>query len=111
MARTVRFPLDECCDPSINAGLRRRGIDITTTQETGLTGAEDREQAADGLAEHRVILTHDADFLHIRVAGIAHAGIAYGAKDTLGIGELIRRLVLIWEVYEPEEMADRVEFL
>ena len=31
------------------------------------------------------------------------------AKDTLSIGEIITRLVLIWEVYEPDEMANRVE--
>jgi hypothetical protein len=42
---------------------------------------------------------------------VPHAGIAYRAKDTLGLGEIIRRLVLIWEVYEPEEMANRIEFL
>ena len=27
------------------------------------------------------------------------------------IGQLIRVLLLIWEVYEPEEMRNRVEFL
>ena len=41
----------------------------------------------------------------------AHSGIAYCAKDTKSIGEIIRGLVLIWEVLEPEEMANRVEFL
>jgi hypothetical protein len=33
-----------------------------------------------------------------------------GAKDTKGIGE-IRGLVLIWEILEPGEMKNRVEFL
>ncbi len=33
------------------------------------------------------------------------------AKDTLGLGEIIKRLVLIWETYEPNEMVNRVEFL
>jgi hypothetical protein len=40
-----------------------------------------------------------------------HAGIAFCHKDTLGIGEIIKRLVLIWAVYEPEEMTIRVEYL
>jgi hypothetical protein len=31
MARTNRFHLDECCDPAIADGLRRRQIDVTTT--------------------------------------------------------------------------------
>jgi hypothetical protein len=42
---------------------------------------------------------------------VPHAGIVYRAKDTLSLGEIIKRLVLIWEIYEPEEMVNRVEFL
>ena len=111
MPRTIRFHLDECCDPSIADGLRRRNIEVTTSQEAGLLEAEDEQQAAYGLAQDRVVFTHDADFLRLQAAGVPHAGIAYRAKDTLGLGEIIRRLVLIWEVYEPEKMANRIEFL
>ena len=111
MARTIRFHLDECCDPAIAGGLRRRNIDVTTSQEAGLLEAEDEQQAAYGLAENRVVFTHDADFLRLQAAGVPHAGIVFRAKDTLSLGEIIRRLVLIWEIYEPEEMADRVEYL
>ena len=63
------------------------------------------------LAENRVVLTHDADFFRLQTANVAHAGIVYRTKDTLSLGEIIRRLVLIWEIYEPEEMAGRVEYL
>jgi hypothetical protein len=56
-------------------------------------------------------VTQDQDFLRLDVAGIEHAGIAFCAKDTRSIGEIIQRLVLIWEIYEPEEMAGRVEYL
>jgi len=111
MARTIRFHLDECCDPAIADGLRRRNIDVTTTQELGLLEAEDEEQAAYGLAENRVVFTHDADFLRLQAAGLPHAGIVYRAKDSLSLGEMIKRLVLIWEIYEPGEMANHVEFL
>ena len=34
MARTIRFHLDECCDPAIADGLRRRSIDVTTSQDS-----------------------------------------------------------------------------
>jgi predicted nuclease of predicted toxin-antitoxin system len=111
MARTIRFHRDECCDPAIADGLRRRYIDVTTSQEAGLIEAEDERQAAYGLAENRVVFTHDADFLRLQAAGVAHSGIVYRAKDTLGLGEIIRRLVLVWEIYEPEEIVNRVEFL
>lgn len=111
MARTIRFHLDECCDPAIADGLRRRNIDVTTTQEMGLIQAEDEEQAAYGFATKRVIVTHDADFLRLQAQDIPHAGIVFRAKDTLSLGTIITRLVLIWEIYEPEELAHGVEFL
>jgi predicted nuclease of predicted toxin-antitoxin system len=111
MARTIRFHLDECCDPAIADGLRRRGIDITTSHEAGLIEAEDEQQARYGLAETRVVFTHDADFLRLQAACVPHAGIVFRAKDTLGLGEIIRRLILIWEIYEPHEMVNRVEYL
>ena len=36
MARTIRFHLDEHCDPAIAAGLRLHGVDVTTTHEASL---------------------------------------------------------------------------
>jgi hypothetical protein len=46
MPRTIRFHLDEDVDPAIAEGLRRRGIDVTTTPEVGLLGARDPIQLA-----------------------------------------------------------------
>jgi len=57
MPRTIRFHLDENCSKAIADGLRRRGIDITTTPEAGLMGVPDDQQAAYGLAQGRVIFT------------------------------------------------------
>jgi predicted nuclease of predicted toxin-antitoxin system len=73
MARTIRFHLDECCDPAIADGLRRRGIDVTTSLEVGLLRAVDEQQVAYGLAEGRVVLTHDADHLRLQSEGVSHA--------------------------------------
>lgn len=111
MPRTIRFHLDENCRRAIATGLRRRNVDVTTTPESGLLAATDEVQAAYALTEGRVIFTQDEDFLAIHARGIPHAGIAFCKKDTLGIGWMIRGLVLIWEVYEPAEMVNRVEYL
>jgi Domain of unknown function (DUF5615) len=46
MARTIRFHLDENCDPRVAAGLRLLGVDVTTTQEAGLLRAPDDAQLA-----------------------------------------------------------------
>jgi hypothetical protein len=40
-----------------------------------------------------------------------HAGIAYYQQRRRSIGDIIRGLVLIWELLEPEEMAGRVEYV
>ena len=49
--------------------------------------------------------------MRTHAAGQAHPGIAYCHQQTRSIGEIIRGLVLIWEVFEPEEMQNRVEYL
>src|SRR5262249_2702918 len=103
MPRTVRFHLDEHCDPAIAAGLRRYGIDVTTTPEAGLRGASDRAQIAYALPSGRVIFTQDRDYLRLDAASVEHAGIAFCDQQARSIGEIIAALVLIWEVYEPDE--------
>jgi predicted nuclease of predicted toxin-antitoxin system len=111
MPRTIRFHLDENCPRAVAVGLRRRGIDVTTTPEAGLLEATDDTQTAFSAGEGRVIFTQDEDFLVIQASGTPHAGIAYCKKDTRSIGEMIRGLTLIWEVYDPDEMRGRVEYL
>jgi hypothetical protein len=111
MPRTIRFHLDENCDPAIAAGLRRHGIDVTTSLDAGLLHAPDERHAAFALAQERVVFTQDQDFLRLHAAGVPHAGIAYCRQRSRTIGEIIDGLLLIWQVYEPEEMSSRVEFL
>jgi predicted nuclease of predicted toxin-antitoxin system len=111
MARTIRFHLDENCHRAVAEGLRRRGIDVTATPEAGLVKASDEEQIAYGVAQGRVIFTQDRDFLRLHAAGIPHVGIAFRGNNTRSIGEIIQGLVLIWELLEPDEMRNRVEFL
>ena len=111
MPRAIRFHLDENCHRAIAEGLRRRGIDVTTTPEVGLLSASDDEQAAHGLRTGRVLFTQDRDLLRLHASGVPHAGIAYCEKDTKSVGEMILGLVLLWEVLEPDEIAGCVEFL
>jgi predicted nuclease of predicted toxin-antitoxin system len=111
MSRTIRFHLDENCPKAVADGLRRRGIDVTTTTDVGLVGATDEQQTAHALAQGRVLFTQDQDFLRLDAAGVPHAGVAYCVKDTKSLGEMIQSLVLIWEVYDLEEMTGRVEYL
>jgi hypothetical protein len=71
MAEKIKFHLDENVRNAIAEGLRRRGIDLTTTPEQSLNCSQ-------------------------------------GNKS---IGEIIRGLILIWELLEPSDMFGKVEFL
>jgi predicted nuclease of predicted toxin-antitoxin system len=111
MPRTIRFHLDENCDPAIASGLRRRGVDVTTTVEAGLLHAADEAHISFARTQVRVIFTQDCDFLRLHAAGIPHLGIAYCRQQSRTVGDIIEGLVLIWELLEPDEIRGRVEFL
>jgi predicted nuclease of predicted toxin-antitoxin system len=111
MAKGIRFHLDESCPGALADGLRRHGIDVTTTPEAGLLGASDDQQLAFATAHDRVLFTQDDDFLRINAAGIPHPGIVYCHQQKHSPGDLIRLLALVWEVYEPEELRGRAEYL
>lgn len=111
MAAEIRFHLDECAPTAIAHGLRRRGIDITTTQEEGLLHVPDESQLDFATREGRVLVTQDADFLRLHGQGISHRGIVYYDPAEVSIGRIIQGLVLIHGVLEAEDRWDHIEFL
>lgn len=111
MPQTIHFHLDENVDPRVAAGLRAHGVDVTTTAEAGLRHASDDEQLAYAIAERRTIITQDTDFLRMAGGGASHPGVVFSPHGALTIGQVIRGALLVWEVYEPDEMANRVEYL
>ena len=110
MGSEIRFHLDECVATAIAAGLRRRGIDVTTTPELGLEQAEDLSQLDVARKAGRVLVTQDADFLRLHGQGIPHCGVVYYNSGT-AIGTVIKGLVLIHGVLVAEEMEGNLEFL
>jgi predicted nuclease of predicted toxin-antitoxin system len=111
MPQSLKFHLDEHVDPAVASGLRRRGIDVTTTIEAGLQGAQDKDHIAFALPAGRVIVTHDDDYLALHAQGAPHAGIAYCHQHARSVGEIIRMLALMWQVLEPMEMESRIQYL
>jgi hypothetical protein len=59
----------------------------------------------------RFHLTHDVGFLRRAATDSEHAGIAFAIQRTRSIGQIIRGLILIYEVLTPAEIAGRVEWL
>ena len=84
---------------------------MTTTVEAGLRGVPDEDHVAFGLKEGRVIFTQDQDFLRLHASGTEHASIAFCHQQSRSIGDIILGLTLIWGVFEPQEMKNRVEYL
>ena len=107
----MRFHLDEHVDPAIAVGLRRRGIDVTTTADANLLSAPDPEHVEFALRELRVVFTNDSDFLALHQSGVHHYGIAYCERSARSIGEIIRHLCLMNDCLADDEMVGCVEYL
>jgi len=111
MSGQIKFHLDENVSNAVAEGLRRRGIDVTTTPEQNLISASDEEQIAFAQDQQRVIFTQDDDFLKLHQANVPHAGITYCHQGSHSIGEIIKTLTLLWEWVDPTDMIGQVEFL
>jgi predicted nuclease of predicted toxin-antitoxin system len=107
----VRFHLDERVPFAVATGLRLRKIDVTCSNEAGLDGASDEVQLEFALADQRVLVTRDADFLRLHRSGKTHCGIAYCRQGSVSVGKFIRRLILIHDLMEAKELLNRIEFL
>lgn len=106
----VSYYVDEHIAKVVVSGLRRRGGDVLTVAEAGLAGATDEVHLARARAEGRVLFTRDDDFLRLHADDSDHAGIVYARRGT-SIGDIIRGLMLIHQVLDPDEMHGHVEFL
>lgn len=111
MITEIRFYLDENIDNDVAKALRGRGIDVLTTAEAGNAGLKDQAQLAFAHSENRVIVTQDEDFLILDSEQVPHAGIAYYKHRNRSIKEVIRGLLLIYEVLSANDMMNHVEFL
>ena len=107
----IRFQLDEHVPDAVAHALRSRGIDVVTASEAGSLGSSDARVLGVASAAERVLVTNDSDFLRLHGQQHRHACIAYCQQGERSIGQLVAALVLIYEVLEPSEMAERVEFL
>ncbi len=111
MPNKIKFHLDENVSNAIANGLRKRGIDVTTSPEEGLIGASDTQQLAYALEEKRVIFTFDDDFLSLAATGIEHWGIIYTPQQRQSTGKVISNLIIVWECLESEYMYNNIESL
>jgi predicted nuclease of predicted toxin-antitoxin system len=107
----IRFHLDENIHGSVAEGLRRRGIDVTTSKEASLIGAPDEAQLFYARSNGRVLVTHDDDLLRLHSEGVEHSGIAFCHAGNVSVGQLVLRLTHLWRVKDSEDMRGQIEFL
>jgi predicted nuclease of predicted toxin-antitoxin system len=107
----IRFLLDEHLPRAIAQAPRRRGVDVLTAAEAGLLGSPDLEYLTYAVAEQRVLVTRDSDFLRLHEQQATHAGIAYCTHRARTVGQLVNSLLLMHELLDADEMAGRVEYL
>ena len=110
MSRSIRYYTDEHVANAVIRGLRDRGVAVLSVADTRMYGALDEEHLQTAHAEGRVVFTQDADFLRLHAAGTPHSGVVYTHQGA-SVGEIIRGLMLIWEILEPAEMVDHVEYI
>jgi uncharacterized protein with PIN domain len=100
---------------AITDGLRLRGVDVLTSQEDSTRQLSDTELLDRATALRRVLFTRDEDLLREaaqrqeRVEGFA--GIIYAHQLRVTIGQCIRDLEVLALAGEPEDFANRVEYL
>ena len=82
MSQKLRFYTDEHIANSVVKGLRLRGIDVLTTKEAGMLGANDEEHIALARKQRRVVFTQDDDFLRLHAQGCVHSDIVYAHQRT-----------------------------
>jgi hypothetical protein len=107
--------MDENVHGAITEGLRRRGIDVLTVQEDGLTSAEDPAVMDRATELGRVVFTTDEDLLAEaaarQAAGVPFSGVIYAYQLGVTVGRCVEDLELIGVATEPVEYADRVQYL
>jgi hypothetical protein len=107
----IRYHLDEHIDTAIAVGLRRRGIDVTTTVDARLLRASDLQQLAFAVADGRVFVTRERAILAEVGKVESHRGIAIARSGRRTIGPTVLALTRLHRSKTAAEMTDRIIYL
>jgi predicted nuclease of predicted toxin-antitoxin system len=106
----IRYHFDEHIDYAIAVGLRRRGIDVSTTVEAGLIEATDPEQIEHASKSGRVFVTCDRRIRTSLVDLSAHCGIVIVRPGRKRIGHNVNALTSLHRNTPAEEMMGQILF-
>jgi hypothetical protein len=112
---TLQLMMDVHVRKAITVGLRLRGVDVLTAQEDHSARLEDPQLLSRSTELQRTLFSPDTDLLRVANAwqhtGQQFTGVIFAEQLGITIGQCIDDLELISKVYEPMDMANRVEFL
>ena len=112
---TVALYMDEHVHRAITAGLRLRGVDVLTAQEDNRRHVLDSVLLDSATELRRVLFTQDEDLLaeanRRQRERISFAGVVYGHQMHVTISVCVRDLEVIAKATNPEDLANRVEYL
>ena len=112
---TVPLYMDQHVPSAITQGLRRRGVDVVTTQEDGTATWGDEKILERATSLGRTLFTEDEDFLAIvstwQQTGRTFSGLVFAQQLDITIGRAIADLELIAKALDPVDMLNRVEFI
>jgi len=106
----IAFYTNESVNIAVAEGLKRRGVRVISARDADNLGLSDKEQLEYAAKNNFVIVTHDDDFLTMAIK-YDHKGIVYVHQQKYDVGDLIRKLKLLWDVAEQEDFRNHVEFL
>ena len=107
----LRFHFDEHMPTAAVVGLRRRGVDATSSAEVGLLKAGDDVQLAHAHAAGRVMVTCDADYLRLHAVGQPHSGVAFWLLGNGDVGGIVRSIELVAQVYDADDLIGVLQYL
>ncbi|MCS3705912.1 hypothetical protein GGP62_000886 [Salinibacter ruber] len=110
MSDPVCFYLDEHIPSAVAEGLRNRGVEVVMLSEAEMPGARDEEHLDFARRKGYVVVSHNDDFLRLVAEGHSHSGLVYVPRER-SIGEMIRGLRRLADVFVGEGTTGRVEFL
>ena len=100
---------------AVTEALRRKELDILTSQDDGTASQDDEVLLAREAELGRVLFSQDQDFLQIaaecQLPGRPFVGVLFAAQQGVSLGRLADDLELILTCCEPEELRDWVTYL
>ena len=111
----IKYYMDVHVPSAITEGLRRRGIDVLTSQEDKTRQVDDEALLTRATELGRTLISQDQDLLCIasvwQERGRTFAGVVFSPQQGTSIGRSVSDLELLAQCCTPDELQDRVIFV